>query len=101
MSLLEIKNMLDTLNIDVAYDHFNKKVNPPFVAYRELSPDTFKADDYNYLNFNSYEIELCTIKKDIELESLIETLFFNNKIPFEKDEIWDDLEKIYHIIYTI
>ena len=26
MSLLEIKNMLDTLNIDVAYDHFNKKV---------------------------------------------------------------------------
>ena len=101
MSLKDIKDLLDTLEINVAYDHFNNKVNPPFIAYRELSPNTFKADDYNYLNFNSHEIELCTIKKDIVLESKIEALFSNNNIPYEKDEIWDEQEKIYHIIYTI
>lgn len=101
MNLLELKTMLGELEIDLAYDHFHNKVNPPFLVYRELSPDVFLADDYNYLNFGSYEIELCTVKKDIELESTIETLFFNNKIPYEKEELWDKTEKLYHIIYSI
>ena len=101
MSLIEIKNILNEMQIPIAYDHFNKKVNPPFIAYRELSPDSFTADDYNYIDFESYEIELCTIKKDIELESQIQALLSNHKIPYEKDEVWDEDEKIYHIIYTI
>lgn len=101
MNLLELKTMLNELNIALAYDHFNHKINPPFLVYRELAPDSFLADDYNYLNFNSYEVELCTKKKDIELEGLIETLFFNQKIPYEKEELWDENEKIYHIIYSI
>lgn len=101
MSLKEIKNLISTLGIPVAYDHFTSKKNPPIIAYRELPIDTFMADDYNYSIFKSYEIELCTIKKDCDLESSLETLFLNNKIPFEKGENWDDTEKMYHIIYTI
>ena len=101
MNLIDIKTKLNTLNIPVAYDHFKNKVNPPFIAYRELPPDVFLADDYNYLNFKSYEIELCTEKKDIELESSVETLLESSDIPYIKDETWDDQEKIYHIIYTI
>lgn len=101
MNLIELRTKLNTLNIPVAYNHFKYKINPPFIAYRELSPDVFLADDSNYLNFKSYEVELCTEKKDIELESSIETLLETNDIPYIKDEIWDDKEKIYHIIYTI
>ena len=97
-------NLLKSVNIPVAYDHFddNKNLVPPFMAYREQSANIFKADNKNYFLEKHFEIELVTNKKDIELEELIEELFNKNNILFEKnDEIWDKEEKIYHIFYEI
>ena len=70
----EIYEMLQTLNIPVAYDHFNdnKNIKPPLVVYREISPDTFKADGITYYRPYEFEIELVTEKKDIELEEDLE-----------------------------
>ena len=99
-----IFNILNTLEIPVAYDHFNsdKNVNPPFLAYREISSDTFKADNISYVRNYNYELELVTIKKDVELQDRLETLLTNNKIPYDKkDEVWDHDEKIYHNYYEI
>lgn len=99
-----IYELLKTLNIPVAYDHFsdNKNLVPPFIAYREQVPYNLKADDFNYYSALNFEIELVTSKKDVTLESSIETLLTNNKIPYDKsDEIWDKDEKIYHIFYEI
>ena len=100
----DLYNMLKAINIPVAYDHFdsNKKINPPFMAYRELTPNTFKADGVTYYRPYSYEIELVTEKKNIELEESIEDLLTNNNIPYDKsNEVWDEKEKIYHNFYEI
>lgn len=100
----EIYEMLQTLNIPVAYDHFNdnKTIQPPFVVYREISPDTFKADGITYYRPYEFEIELVTEKKDIELEEDLEELLTNNNIPYDiTDEVWDNDEKIYHNFYNI
>ena len=97
-------DLLQTLNIPVAYNHFeeNEHVTPPFVAYDEISPDTFKADNKTYYRNNEYEVELVTEKKDVALEKQLEGLFDSNSIPYDKgDTIWDNDEKIYHIIYII
>lgn len=99
-----IYDLLKTLGIPVAYDHFSsdKNVTLPFVVYRETSPDTFKADSITYFRPYDYEIELVTSVKDPTLEKTIETLLTTNKIPYDKgNEIWDDDEKIYHNIYEI
>ena len=99
-----IFNLLKTLNIPVAYDHFdsNKNVNPPFIAYRETSEDNFKADGITFYRPYSYEIELVTIKKDIALQREIEDLLTANNIPFDTSgEVWDNEEKIYHNYYEI
>lgn len=99
-----IYDLLKTLNIPVAYDHFdsNKNITPPFVVYRETSPDTFKADGITYFRPYNYEIELVTIKKDVVLQQTIEELLTNNKIPYDiNDSVWDDDEKIYHNFYEI
>lgn len=99
-----IYDLLKTLNIPVAYDHFdsNKNIQPPFVVYREIDTTTFKADNYTYKRNYNYEIELITEKKDITLQSNLETLLDNNKIPYDiLDESWDNEEKIYHNIYEI
>lgn len=100
----DIYDLLKTLNIPVAYDHFdsNKNVNPPFIAYREISPDTFKADGITYYRPYEFEIELVTEKKDVALEKAIEELLTNNKIPYDvENEVWDEDERIYHNFYEI
>ncbi len=100
----DIYDLLKTLSIPVAYDHFdsNKKIIPPFVAYREISPETFKADGITYYRPYEFEIELVTEKKDIALEKAIEELLTNNKIPYDvENEVWDEDERIYHNFYEI
>lgn len=104
MTQKEIYTMLKTLNIPVAYDHFtsDKEVNPPFVVYRSISPETFKADGITYFRPLNFEIELITDYKDLGLEQQIENLLTTNEIPYDiNDEVWDDEEKIYHNFYEI
>lgn len=99
-----IYDLLKTLNIPVAYDHFptNKEVSIPFVCYRETSSDTFKADGKTYYRPYNFEIELVTEKKDVILQKTIEDLLTTNNIPYDLlDETWDDDEKIYHNFYEI
>ena len=104
MTHAEIYNILRTLEIPVAYDHFstNKEVSPPFVVYRETAPETFKADGVTYYRPYNFEIELITEKKDPELEQRIGALLTENKIPYDiDDELWDDEERIFHNFYEI
>ena len=104
MAHKDIYDMLLTLKIPVAYDHFddNKKITPPFIAYRETSPDTFKADGITYYRPYNFEIELVTIKKDITLQKTIEDLLTQRNIPYDiQNDIWDNEEKIYHTFYEI
>ena len=99
-----IYDLLTTLNIPVAYDHFdtNKNISPPFLVYREIGADTFKADDIAYHRPYEFEIELVTDKKDVSLQKSIEELLTNNKIPYDVyDEVWDEEERIYHNFYEI
>ena len=100
----QVFDLLKTLNIPVAYDHFDsdKTIQPPFIAYRETSPDLFNADDIVYFRPYTFEIELVTSKKDVALEKRIEGLLTQNNIPYTIDnEVWDEDEKIYHNFYNI
>lgn len=104
MTLKSIYDLLKTIGIPVAYNHFDEKMNvtPPFIVYRESAPDTFKADNITYYKDINIEIELVTIKKDVTLQNQIEELLTSNNIPYDStDEIWDEEEKIYHNFYEI
>lgn len=104
MTHKQVFDMLKTLKIPVAYDHFdsNKEIQPPFIAYREIAPETFKADGITYYRPYEFEIELVTDKKDVTLQGQVETLLTNNNISYDIDnEIWDEDEKIYHNFYEI
>ena len=104
MKYEELFTLLKTLNIPVAYGHFDsdKEVLPPFMAYREISPDTFKADGKTYYRPYNFEIEVVTEKKDPALQESIEELLSSNNIPYDLlDEVWDEDERIYHNFYEI
>lgn len=98
----ELYTLLGTLNIPYAYDHFpDDDTIPPFILYRNDDTDTFKADDKVLKKFNNYIVDLVTIKKDVDLEEQLETIFNDNYIPFDKFEDYIESEKIYQIRYLI
>lgn len=100
----QIYDLLCTLGIPVAYDHFdsNKQVVPPFAVYRQTGADTFKANNKTYYKANNFEIELITTKKDLSKDESLEALLDNANIPYDVTEpVWDNDEKIYHTFYEI
>ena len=97
-----IKNLLEQLNIPVAYSHFNTSVTPPVAVYRRSTTNNFGADNKVYKKNNNYYVELYTQYKDPELEQRLEDLFDNAEIFYEvESEDYIDSEKMYEVIYTI
>lgn len=101
MTELELYTLLVTLSMPVAYDHFIDMSDLPGIVYRESTDNVFYADDGAYFAQNQYEVVLITKYKDTTTEDALETLFTNNDIAFEKQEYFNDAERVYFIEYTI
>ncbi len=103
MTEKEIYDLLKTLNMPVAYNHFlaTDNVIPPFITYSNADTDYLRANDINYYEIPEYIIDLATDKKDIEKEQLVENLLNANNIIFDKTETYISSEKIYQIRYFI
>lgn len=74
-SLMEIKNLLDTLGYPVAYRSFKTAQAPPFIVYYEDHSENFYADSGVYQKKSVIIVELYTDTKNPDLESSIEALF--------------------------
>lgn len=97
-----LKQLLDQLNIPVAYDHFNTDTNPPFIAYMRISSSNYGADNKVYKKINNYYIYLYTEYKDVEMESSLEQLLDDADIFYEVEgESYIDTEQMYQVIYSI
>lgn len=101
MTEQELYTLLKTLKLPVAYDHFVDMDELPGVVYREATDNVFYADDVAFYLQNQYEVVLITKYKDVDLETELETLFTNNDIAFEKQEYFNDAERVYFIEYDI
>lgn len=73
----------------------------PFIVYLVDGSDNFGADDIVYKAINKINVELYTKNKDTVSEGLIETMFTNNSIYWEKDELYLDDEQCFETIYYI
>lgn len=98
----QLKQILEQLDIPVAYDHFNIATNPPFIAFRRNSQSNFGADDIVYEKINNYYVELYTEYKDAELEEQLEDILTSNGIFYNvESETYISDEKMYEIVYEI
>lgn len=101
MTLAEITIMLESLNIPIAYSHFEKEDAPgapPYCVFYTDKEDIRGADNLNLLKEMSIIIELYTAKKDVLLENQLENLF--NDVELLKIETYIDDEKMYQIAYA-
>ena len=101
MTLEQIADLLRTTGYPVAYCYFAKGKPPdmPFVVYQEVYSNNFSADSMVYLPVRHIQIHLSTSKKQPEAEDRVEQTL--SSFFWQKQEDYDDDEKIYRIIYEI
>lgn len=106
MTQLELYQVLKSFGMPVAYSHFEDTKEspapfPPYITYKYSSDSDFKADNQNYLDIGNFQVELYTLKKDIQKEELIQDGFKELKIPYSKTETYIASEKCMQVVYEI
>ena len=102
MTIENIVEMLQEMNIPFAYDHFaeGESPEPPFICYLIPGSDNFAADGKVYFKMNEVRIEMYTDFKDLNLESRVEGVLDGHEIFYNKSETWIQSEKLYEVMYA-
>lgn len=102
MTIENIVEMLQEMNIPFAYDHFAEGESPesPFICYLIPGSDNFAADGKVYFKMNEVRIEMYTDFKDLDLESKVEGVLDGHEIFYNKSETWIQSEKLYEVMYA-
>lgn len=101
MTSEELYAALDGLGMPVAYGAHKDVPKPPYITYLMAYNSDVKADNWNYVKIENYQIELYTVNKDLPSEDKLEGLFKLLKLPYSKVEIYLDSEKLRQVIYQI
>ena len=93
--------LLKTTGLPVAYHHFVSPPSPPYIVYLFSYSSNFGADNKVYSNNLNYHVELYTEHKEPTTEKLIEDLFDEHDIYWEKTETYIESEGLYQVLYEI
>lgn len=103
MTLLEVIQKLESTGFPVAYGSFTahemKTMSPPYIVYIIPSESQRGADEINLISEQLINIELYTLKKDFQLEKIVDSLF--NCIEFEKSGAFINDIGLYRELYQI
>jgi hypothetical protein len=101
LTLVELKQALESIGFPLAYGSFSKPVTPPFITYQFTFSNDFIADNINYVPIENFQVELYTDKKDLAAEKKVQDKLKELGLPYRKFETWIDEEKVYQILYEI
>lgn len=101
MTEKELYKILKSVNLPLAYDHFEEGKAPklPYLVYRYPYTHNHAADGRTYAKINALDVELYTESKDLITERKIEAVLDEYGIFYEKTETFIASEKMYQIIY--
>lgn len=101
MTQNELYNLLKSTGLPVAYHHFDEPPSLPYIIYLFTYSSNFAADSKIYKRFDNYQVELYSEKKDLESEQLLENVFDENDIYYDKSETYIESEEMYQVVYEI
>lgn len=106
MNITELAQHLRDIGLPVAYGEFvstpqNPAPAPPFITYQFAYNNDFQADNYNYVDVSTYQVELYTVRKDPTIEKRVQDKLKELRLPYNKVESKIESEQIYQIIYDI
>ncbi len=102
MSYEQIEMLVSSMGCPCSYNHFDANSAPPLpciVFYYDTRKD-FIADNRIYAKIVSLTVELYTGQKDLKTESQIENVFRHAKMPYTKNEDFDDGSQTFCESYT-
>ena len=102
MTIENLVEMLQEMEIPFAYDHFaeGESPEPPFICYLLPGSNNFAADGKVYFKINQVRIELYTDSKDLAVERKMEMVLDESGIFYNKSEVWIQSEKLYEVLYS-
>ena len=92
MTIQEFGELLETTGFPVAFFQFPKEAphDPPFICYITTGSTPFGADGKTYYSGENIQVELYTVKRDKEAQSVVEntlaSFYFLKNEGFLKDE---------------
>ena len=101
MTKEELQQYLERASLPVARGEFKKIQAPPFITYDYAYSSDMYADNHNYCSIANYDIELFRAEGDDLSEQLLEELFRNTDLPYEKQGSWLREDRIRQTVYTI
>ncbi|HBZ59522.1 MAG TPA: hypothetical protein DEO30_01150, partial [Lactococcus sp.] len=103
MNLMEFKAELEKLEIPIQYRSFSVGHAPelPYILFYENDSDNVFADNHNYYDVLNVSCELYADEKDIELETKLQKLLYDNEIEYNSTETFIDSENMYLKAYDI
>lgn len=99
--MVELYNLLQTLNLPLAYHHFSSPQIPPYIVYLNRGTENFSADNRVYQKQTIFHVELYSAKKDLATEKRIEDLFDENDIIYDTNEVYIKEEALYQVVYEL
>ena len=93
--------LLKSTGLSVAYHHFKTSPEPPYIVYLFSYSSNFGADNKVHKEIPNYQVELYTKTKDPVSEKLIEDLFDEHDIYWEKTETYIEGEGLFQVLYEI
>ena len=102
MTIENLVEMLQEMEIPFAYDHFaeGESPEPPFICYLLPGSNNFAADGKVYFRINQVRIEIYTDSKDLSVERKVEMVLDESGIFYNKSEVWIQSEKLYEVLYS-
>lgn len=103
MNLMEFKGELEKLDMPIQYQSFALGQAPelPYLIFYEDDSDNLFADNVNYFNNLNLTCELYSDEKDLELETKIQKLFYDNEIEYNSTETFIDSENMFLKAYSV
>lgn len=101
MTYQEIKNLIESIGLPYAYYEFedNTNIAPPFVVFFYDYSDEY-ADNENYAEKVTLNVELYTDYKDIELEKTVEAVLRKAELTYTKESTRINSERMWQTAYT-
>ncbi|WLR53552.1 hypothetical protein LC048_13570 [Mesobacillus subterraneus] len=101
MTLVEFKRILDEAGYPVTYSHFSSPPQLPYLVYLEAFNPSFDADNKTYHKMADVQVELYSIKKDLNAEGKLEGVFDKYEIPYTSTGQYIQSENLYQKLYEV
>lgn len=99
MTLKELKTLLDSTGLPVAYRFFEQPQTLPYITYEVIGSDNFAADNKVWNAKSRIQIELYTKTKSLETEAKVENVLAS--VFWNKTEEYIESLHCLQVIYEI